>query len=271
VVAVAKARGPDKAASMSMKGEAAMYEFKRVTALIGPYGSGKTELSIGLARLAARLRVAQGSPFAQVALADLDVLKPYFRSRETGDRMKYEGVGVIAPQGAMATADLPIITPELRGSVARQDVLVVLDVGGDPVGARALGSISDVVKASEYDLLLVLNQYRPFMNSVDGVVAQATQMAAAAHLDITGIISNTHLLDDTEEADVFGGLELSRAVAQKLGVSVRLLGVPEKLAEALATRPDLPPIVAIRRHMMPEFLGGVVLASRSHSPLQGSS
>ncbi|HCF62376.1 MAG TPA: hypothetical protein DFS52_30840, partial [Myxococcales bacterium] len=132
------------------------FQMRRVTALIGPYGSGKTELAIGLALSAAQRKT---SAWKKVVLGDIDVLKPYFRSREAGDHLKHQGIELLAPAGALASADLPILTPELRGNVARPDVQMVLDVGGDPVGARALGSISDVVGASDYDLLLVLNRY----------------------------------------------------------------------------------------------------------------
>ncbi|MGI5865037.1 MAG: hypothetical protein ACOX6T_23700 [Myxococcales bacterium] len=234
------------------------FQMRRVTALIGPYGSGKTELAIGLALGAAQRKA---SPWKKVVLGDIDVLKPYFRSREAGDHLEHQGIELLAPAGALASADLPILTPELRGNVARRDVQMVLDVGGDPVGARALGSISDVVGASEYDLLLVLNRYRPFMDTVEHVVEQAEKIAFASRLKVTGIVSNTNMLEHTTAEDVLWGLELSREVAARLGTEVRLLAVSEHLAEEFAERPGLPPVVVVRRRMMPQFLGGVVLAS----------
>ncbi|MBI5542251.1 MAG: hypothetical protein HY901_00055 [Deltaproteobacteria bacterium] len=245
------------------------FALRRVTALVGPYGSGKTELAIGLSLLAARQVGQEGSAVRRAVLGDLDVLKPYFRSREVSDSLKQSGVGLLAPAGALAQSDLPILTPELRGSVLRQDTQVVLDVGGDPVGARALGSISDVMNQSGgYDLLLVLNRYRPFMDTQEKVVEQARRIAAAANLDFTGVISNTNLLEETSEQDVEWGLELAVPVAQELGVAVRLLAVSEHLEESFAHRTGLPPVVAIRRRMMPHFLGGVVLAPTSRQ-IQG--
>jgi len=240
------------------------FTLRRVTALVGPYGSGKTELSIGLALWAAQ-QVAAGvaANLKRAVLGDLDVLKPYFRSREVSDSIKRSGVELLAPAGALAQSDLPIITPELRGSVLREDTQLILDVGGDPVGARALGSISDVMGKASYDLLLVLNRYRPFMNSVEQVVEQARRIAAAAQLDFTGVISNTNLLEETTAQDVEWGLELAIPVATELGVPLRLLALSEHLVETFAARPGLPPVVGIRRRMMPHFLGGVVLAPSS--------
>src|SRR5690349_3516102 len=105
------------------------FALRRVTALVGPYGSGKTELAIGLSLFAAQ-RVAQGMAggLKRAALGDLDVLKPYFRSREVSDSIKTSGVHLLAPAGALSGSDLPIITPELRGSVLREDTQLILDV-----------------------------------------------------------------------------------------------------------------------------------------------
>jgi hypothetical protein len=235
-------------------------ELRRVTALIGPYGSGKTELAIGFALLAARLQTQQGQTPERVVLGDLDVLKPYFRSREATMKLAESGVQVIAPQGALSMSDLPIIPAELRGALSRTDLRVMLDVGGDPVGARALGSLSDVVPAADYDLLLVLNRHRPFMDEQARVIAQAHEIVAATHLSVTGIISNTHMLQDTSEKDVLWGLELALSVAESLDTSVRLLSVSEHLVPAFRDRPGLPPLFALSRHMMPNFLGGLALA-----------
>ena len=240
------------------------FALRRVTALVGPYGSGKTELSIGLSLWCSQ-QIAKGTApgLTRAALGDLDVLKPYFRSREVKDSIKTSGIELLAPAGALATSGLPILTPELRGSVLREDTQVVLDVGGDPVGARALGSISDVVGKAGYDLLLVLNRYRPFMDTLEKVAEQARRIAAAAQLDFTGVVSNTNLLDETTAEDVEWGLELAGQVAAELGVPVRLLGVTEHLLETFAARPGLPPVVGIRRRMTPHFLGGVGLAPPS--------
>jgi hypothetical protein len=193
----------------------------------------------------------------------MDVLKPYFRSREAQAALAREGVELVAPGGPLANSDLPILPPELRGALAQPKLRVVLDVGGDPVGARALGSVSDLVAAAEHDLLLVLNRHRPFMDSIEGVVSLAHQMMAASQLRITGVISNTNMLEHTTSDDVRWGLELSTEVARLLNVPMKLVAISEHLVGEFSGRADLPPIVVIRRHMKPDFLGGVVLTSTS--------
>jgi hypothetical protein len=253
-------RDEHRAEQLAVKSTAATVDglrLARVTAVIGPYGSGKTELAIALA-MAARAR-GQESGISKVALADLDVIKPYFRSREAKEILEAHGIHLLAPTGALAGADLPIVPPEVRGFISCEDVRVILDVGGDPVGARALGSLADVVVAAGYDLLLVLNRNRPFSESFDSVMTMAQQIMGAANLRVTGVVSNTHMMEETSLDDVTGGLDLSRQVATALRVDVRCVMVPEGLPGIAALPADVPPVVTVRRHMQPEFLGGVVL------------
>lgn len=249
---------------------------QRVTAFIGPFGSGKSELALTIAGLAGRdlaNRGAQSCGYDRVQLADLDVLKPYFRSREAALGLLASGVGLLQPPAALAASDLPILTAEMRAAIAHQTTRLILDVGGDPTGAKALGSLSDVFAAAPHDLLLVLNRNRPFMNSVDRVVETAQRIAQAARVPLTGLVSNTHYLEDTTLEDVLGGLEFTRKVAAQLdlpvvlvGVTERLVGVIERLLAALQDLPDLPPLLPIQRQLKPMFQGGVVFASQPAAP-----
>lgn len=237
----------------------------RVTGLIGPFGSGKSELALTIAGLAGR-QLAQSGPgqcgFERVQLADLDVLKPYFRSREAALGLLAHGVGLLQPPAALAASDLPILTAEMRAAIADSTIRLILDVGGDATGAKALGSLSDVMSAAPHDLLLVLNRNRPFMNSVDRVVDAAGRIAQAARVPLTGLVSNSHYLEDTSLDDVLGGLEFTRQVAAQLGLPVVLVGVTERLVGELEPYADAPPLLVIQRQLKPMFQGGVVFASQ---------
>lgn len=236
------------------------------TALVGPYGSGKSEIALTLACLMARRLQARPDNRLQVALGDIDVLKPYFRAREAGEALKAMGVRLLAPGGSLKSADLPILTPELGCAAREADTLLVLDVGGDPAGARALGSLRDEVDTNALDLLLVLNRHRPFMESVESVVEQADKIQRASGLRLTGVVSNTHMMAETTLDDVALGLELARRVGGALDVPVRLIGLGRAIA-TLIERDDLAPsllqgipAIVLDSALKPAFLGGCALS-----------
>jgi len=236
------------------------------TALVGPYGSGKSEIALTLACLMARRLQARPDNRLQVALGDIDVLKPYFRAREAGEALKAMGVRLLAPGGSLKSADLPILTPELGCAAREADTLLVLDVGGDPAGARALGSLRDEVDTNALDLLLVLNRHRPFMESVESVVEQADKIQRASGLRLTGVVSNTHMMAETTLDDVALGLELARRVGGALDVPVRLIGLGRAIA-TLIERDDLAPTllqgipaIVLDSALKPAFLGGCALS-----------
>ena len=236
------------------------------TALVGPYGSGKSEIALTLACLMARRLQARPDNRLQVALGDIDVLKPYFRAREAGEALKAMGVRLLAPSGPLKSADLPILTPELGCAAREADTLLVLDVGGDPAGARALGSLRDEVDTNALDLLLVLNRHRPFMESVESVVEQADKIQRASGLRLTGVVSNTHMMAETTLDDVALGLELARRVGGALDVPVRLIGLGRAIA-TLIERDDLAPTllqgipaIVLDSALKPAFLGGCALS-----------
>ncbi|MBI4915511.1 MAG: hypothetical protein HY825_06655 [Acidobacteria bacterium] len=198
----------------------------RVTIVVGHFGSGTTEIALHVA-----LRLAGTG--VTVALVDLDVVKPYFRSRSARDFLTEKGVGVIAPEGELAHADLPIVMPAVRRALQDPAARVVLDVGGDPIGTRALGSVSDVIPVAETDHLLVLNFRRPYTETEDDAVVMARATEAAARIPLTGLISNTHLLGETTPEIVVEGYERAREVGSRLGLPVVAVGADE------ATRPLL--------------------------------
>ncbi|HNV62858.1 MAG TPA: hypothetical protein PKN54_07880, partial [Candidatus Cloacimonas acidaminovorans] len=111
--------------------------------IIGAYGSGKSEYSIHLAR---RFKT-QG---LDVVLADLDVVNPYFRSREMQDDFIQEGIDIIAPEGEYKHSDLPMISPRVKGAIQNKAKTVILDVGGDPAGCRTLGRFEEPIKTRGY-------------------------------------------------------------------------------------------------------------------------
>jgi hypothetical protein len=218
---------------------------QRVVLIVGNYGSGKTEVAVNLA---IRLREQQS-----VSIADLDIVNPYFRCREARGEMSSLGIRVVNPEGDYQAADLPIILPEIRGLVRDGKETLILDVGGDDAGARVLGSLADVFEDNPYVMLQVLNARRPFTETVAGCLTIGSEIEAASRLRITGLVSNTHLLEDTDTATVLEGLRLARAVGQAAKLPVSFVTVNESLRDEFDATEAGCPVLWIRRRMLPPW------------------
>ena len=219
---------------------------RRISILVGHFGSGKTEIALNLALQLATRR-------DDVVVVDLDVVKPYFRSRSAREFMAGRGVRVVAPDGELAHADLPIVLPEVRRVLQDPECRVLVDAGGDPVGARVLGSLADVVPSEEAELLVVLNFRRPSTTSVDEAVAMVRAIESAARLAVAGLFSNTHLLGETTAEVVRRGLAMARQTATLLGVPVVGVGCDEATAASLAGVELGCPVVTLARLIAPPF------------------
>lgn len=220
----------------------------RVTIIVGHFGSGKTEIALnGAVELA-----ASGE---DVALVDLDVVKPYFRSRAARAFMAEHGVRVIAPSGENIHADLPIVVPEIRKLLRSPRQRVLMDVGGNDTGARVVGSLADVVPHGETELLLVLNFRRPFTETVETAVAMVREIEAAARLPVTGLVSNTHLMGETTPEIIAEGYGLAQAVGREVAVPVVAVVADEATRRLLRDEEFDCPIMVLYRYLSPPFGG----------------
>jgi hypothetical protein len=225
----------------------AEFDTKSVVLFVGTYGSGKSEVSVNFA-------IAQARRGMRVRLADLDLVNPYFRSREARDVLAEQGVGVILPPPELLHADLPILSPAVKGMVMRPDGLAVLDVGGDNVGATVLSSLAGSFPEDGYDLLQVLNHLRPFTDTVAGALRIQGEIEAASRLRVTGLVSNSHLMEETDPDVVYAGYDLAKAVGAERGLPVRFVTAPAAVVPALDhERLDRTPLLAITRQLLPPW------------------
>jgi hypothetical protein len=141
-----------------------MLEDKRIRVIIGHYGSGKTEFAVNYA-----LKLAEEGK--KVAIADLDVVNPYFRSREKAEMMEAKGIKVIASSINAPAIDVPAISAAVLVPFQDKSVEGILDVGGDPAGARVLGRYQAEFKKNEYDMFCVINANRPETDTAEKAIA----------------------------------------------------------------------------------------------------
>ena len=227
---------------------------KRITAIAGHYGSGKTEFSVNLA-----FDLKKDND--KVAILDMDIANPYFRSRERQKMMESEGIDVIYNTfGFDITEDLPAITAAMRGPLENTEITTVVDIGGNDSGARVLKQFEKYFRRDDCDLLCVLNANRPETDTVEGMLEHLHSIEFETGLKFTGIINNTHLLRETTASDIIKGYKLCRQVSDKLDIPIVWNTCREDLLDDLNTLIEkdgiegLENIYPIKLYMRPTWL-----------------
>ena len=204
-----------------------MNDYRRITIVTGHYGSGKSEFSISLALLLREYHQA-------VCLVDVDVVNPYFRSREQRALLEKQGIAVIANQLEVDRGvDLPALSPKMYAPLQDRTTFTVVDTGGDPVGARLLGSFRRMLDPFETEVLCVVNGSRPDTADAHGVVTMIRGIEGASGLTVTGLVNNTHMLEHTDPDHLMRGERLCREVHQETGIPLKFTGVPAHLSESV--------------------------------------
>jgi len=216
--------------------------------LVGDYGSGKTEVAVNLT-LALAAQVTRS-----VAIADLDLVNPYFRCREAHEPLEAQGVRVVMPRGGHQYADLPILLPQVKGLLQDEATLSVLDVGGDEVGSRVLAGLAPSFSALRHHFLFVVNARRPFNDTPEGIERTIARIERTSGLAVTGLCANTHLMEQTTPELVLAGVELARSVAAGRGVPLVFVAAMERVAAGLELAALGAPLLPMRRIMVPPWL-----------------
>ena len=220
---------------------------KRLVIIIGHYGSGKSEFSVNYA-------VKMKEKFENVSIADLDIVNPYFRSREKRDFFEKIGVKVFDSSIRNIAIDLPALPAQMMGVILNPNEKSVLDVGGDPVGARVLARYAEQIKNVEYDMFFVINGNRPETNTVEGALKYLKMIEETSRLKITGLINNTHMLKDTTVEDVEFGHELTKKVSWETDIPIRYEAVIKETAKNIKNPEILEKLFPINLYMREEWM-----------------
>jgi hypothetical protein len=184
---------------------------RRVLVFTGGYGAGKTQISISMALR----KVEHGLP---VSLVDLDLINPYFRSREMIDFLKQKGIESVQPEGDLAFSENPSLVPEIEGALRNKERHVILDVGGDPAGATVLGRYQPFLNQDDVAVIQVVNVFRPFSTQVDEIIQLKNELEEKSRLSVQGWINNTNLQDWTTLEDWEKGQEIFNKLVEKTGI-----------------------------------------------------
>ena len=207
-------------------------EHKRLTLFAGHYGSGKTNIAVNYA-----LHLA--SEDKAVCIADLDIVNPYFRTKDSEAELKEKGIRLIASEYAGTNVDIPALPQDMYSLTDDKNVYAVIDVGGDDRGALALGRIMPSIKEeNDYEIFLVINKYRPLTPDVESTLEVMAEIETAGNFKFTGIINNSNLGVLTTAEDVLNSAEYAESVAKAIGLPLVYTSVNETLFNELEGKID---------------------------------
>ena len=210
---------------------------KRLTLFCGHYGSGKTNVALNYAM---ELKRRGG----EVTVADLDIVNPYFRTKDSREELDRAGIRLICSEYANTNLDIPALPPELYSVTDDKSRTVVLDIGGDDRGALVLGRLAPgILRENSYEMWMVINRYRPLTPDVASTLEVMREIETAGGIRFTGLVNNSNLGELTEEDDVLSSVAYAEAVSEASGLPVVMTAVKETLYPGLQGRiPNLFPL-----------------------------
>ena len=217
-------------------------EYKRLTILCGHYGTGKTNCAVNMA-----MDLKRQCP--KVAVADLDIVNPYFRTKDSEEEFEKADIELICSRYANTNLDIPALPENLYRITEDRDTKMILDIGGDDSGAIVLGRLaSAILEENDYEMLTVINKYRPLTPDVESTVEVLREIEAASRIPFTGIVNNSNLGEETAPEDVAASLQYAEDVASAMGIPVVMTTVKADLYEELAGKiPNLFPLQLQRK------------------------
>ena len=226
-----------------------------IVIISGNYGSGKTEVAINLA-------VHRKSQGIDVRVADLDIVNPYFRTREARSQLAELGIEVVLPPEQYMQADLPIISRSVSGLIRHPSALTILDVGGNNVGAMVLASLADAFQDAPYQMLQVVNPFRPLTQTLEGVLNMKAEIEKASKMTVSGWIGNANLIDESTPDSILSGYAFMRKLSEATGLPLVFITAPAGLLTALKTETFSCPILPIKRQLVPPWKQAVRLTEQ---------
>lgn len=196
---------------------------KRITVFSGHYGSGKTNVALSVA-----LGLARSGQ--SVTVADLDIVNPYFRTKDSARELEKAGIELICSDYANTNVDIPALPQSMYAITDDRSRKVVVDLGGDDRGALALGRLAPaMLEENDFDLFAVINMFRPLTKTAEETVGVMKEIEAASGLRFTGLVNNSNLGEETTPETVLSSLPYAEETARLTGLPIVMTTVKKEL------------------------------------------
>ena len=221
-------------------------DVKGLVVIVGNYGSGKTEIAVNLALYRKKAGL-------DVSIADLDLVNPYFRTREALEPLEKAGVTVVLPDKKYLNADLPILTPSVANMIKGSADLSILDAGGDDTGVTVLAALNESLSKKNVSMIQIINPYRPFTETVEGCIKIKEEIEKSSKLKVTSIAGNANLIDETKPENIYYGYEMLQKVSQETDLKIEFITAASDVLPQLDLNKFNCPILPIHRGLVPPW------------------
>ncbi len=205
---------------------------KRVSLFAGHYGSGKTNIAVNYAKHLKK----QNLP---VVIADLDIVNPYFRTKDSEKELKEEGIDLICSEFANTNLDIPSLPQSMYRVIHDKSIYAVMDIGGDDAGAVALGRFSQALMTeNNYEMFFVVNFFRPLTPNAEDAFIVLKEIEAASSMKFTGIVNNSNLGSLTKAEDVLSTAAEVKKLCEMSGLPLMFTSAEEKVCEEIGDRAE---------------------------------
>lgn len=194
----------------AMKSQRIKMNFRKINIITGHYGSGKTNVSVNMA-----LDLAEKGE--KVTVVDLDIVNPYFRTADFKELFGEHNISLTVPTYANSNLDIPALGFDMNG-IADREGYIIIDVGGDDEGAKALGRYRKVFEKYDTQMLYVINRCRYLTKEPAEALQLMYEIENASGMKCDGIINNTNLGRETDRDIVLGSVAYADEVCREAGL-----------------------------------------------------
>ena len=201
--------------------------YKRLTLLCGHYGSGKTNIAVNMAYDLKKTH-------EKVVIADLDIVNPYFRTKDSADEFEDLGIHLVCSEYAGSNVDIPAMPQQMYSLTDDKDQMAIIDVGGDDRGALALGRLApSIIEENNYEMIFVINCYRPLTRDAESTIEVMKEIEDAAKIKFTAIINNSNLGEETDASYVLKSIDYANEVSKRTGLPIKCTAVDGRIYDSV--------------------------------------